>query len=153
MSVERFAKLMLDFSLFEGYTAWGTQTLIERGRIRECPAGEVLFTQGQPAKEVVLVLTGEVEQFVQSHGREVRLAVVGPSHVLSDVQVLADMAHPLSGRTVGDTAILVWDGPTFQRLVAGDSVFAHRVFHQTAMELAAQAETLTASLVAIKEEA
>ncbi len=151
MSVEDLAQLMATFELFHGYTSRGTQSLIERGTLRELPAGHVLYSQGEAATTVVLVLAGEVEHFVVSRGREVRLSATGPSHVLADVQVLGDMTHPASARTVGDVVALAWDAAAFRRLVAADSVFAGRVFHQTAVSLAQQAETLTASLAAITE--
>ena len=150
MSVEDFARLMATFDLFRDYTPHGTNSLISRGQIRELPDGHSVFSQGQLATTVVLVLRGEVEHFVVSHGREVRLSSAGPSRVLADVQVLAETAHPASARTVGDVVLLAWDAPTFRRLVASDSLFAQRVFHQTAVSLAQQAETLTASLAAIR---
>lgn len=151
MSVEDFARLMATFELFKGYTPHGTQALIDKGKLLELSAGHVLYSQGEQATTVVLVLVGEVEHVVVSHGREVRLSAAGPSHVLADVQVLGEMTHPTSARAVGDATVLVWDGPTFRRLVTSDSVLAQRVFHQTAVSLAQQAETLTASLAAIKE--
>jgi len=151
MSVQELAQLMTSFDLFNGYTAFGTQTLIERGHIHELPAGHVLYSQGEPAQKVLLVLKGEVEHFVARGGREIRLGSAGPSHVLADVQVLGEMAHPASARTVGETTVVVWDGHEFNRLVTADGIFAQRVFHQTAVSLAMQAETLTASLIAIQE--
>jgi CRP-like cAMP-binding protein len=151
MSVQELAQLMVSFDLFKGYTPFGTQTLIERGHVHELPHGQVLYSQGDLANTVVLVLLGEIEHFVANGGREVKLGSAGPSHVLADVQVLGQMTHPASARAVGETVVLTWNGEEFRRLVAADGVFAQRVFHQTAVSLAQQAETLTASLVAIKD--
>jgi CRP-like cAMP-binding protein len=151
MPVPELAELMMSFDLFRDYTAFGTQQLIERGHVHELAAGHVLYSQGDPAQAVVLVLKGEVQHYFASGGREVGLGSAGPSHVLADVQVLSGMNHPASARALRDTVILAWSGAEFRRLVTADGLFAQRLFHQTAVSLARQAETLTASLAAINE--
>jgi len=144
------AALMTTFALFEGYTTRGAEALIERGQIRQYAQGEVLYAQGTRAVSVVLVLEGMVEHFVSQDGREIGLGTAGPSHVLADVQVLADTAHPTSARATQDVVVLEWDRDAFGRLVASDTVFSQRVIHQTAQSLAEQAESLIASMAAIK---
>lgn len=149
MSEPAYADLMVTFSLFEGYTARGAQSLIDRGRIRQCEAGEVLYHGGQPARSVLLVLSGEVEHFLTRGEREVPLGSSGPSHVLADVQVMGHMPHPASARVRDGATMVEWDGAAFGRLVAADNVFAQRVLEQTARSLAAQAEMLAVSLASM----
>jgi len=146
------ADLMVTFSLFEGYTVRGAQTLLNRGRIRRCEAGEVLYHGGQPARSVLLVLSGEVEHFLARGSSEVRLGASGPSHVLADVQVMSQLPHPTSARVRDAATVVEWDGAAFGRLVAADNVFAQRVLQQTARSLATQAEMLAASLASIQAE-
>jgi CRP-like cAMP-binding protein len=146
-----YAELMTTFPLFHGYTARGTQSLIERGQLRDCEAGHVLFNQGELASVVVLVLVGAVEHFVARPAGEIRLGHAGPSHVLADVQVVAGVEHPASARAMEATVILEWDSPAFRRLIASDTLFAQRVMNQTAQSLALQAESLIASMAALKE--
>jgi CRP-like cAMP-binding protein len=143
---------MVTFPLFEGYTSRGAQTLLDRGRIRQCQAGEVLYHGGQPAEAVLLVLGGEVEHFLTRGAREVRLGWAGPSHVLADVQVMGHLPHPASARVRDGATVLEWDRAAFDRLIGADSVFARRVMQQTALSLAAQAEVLVASLAAMQPE-
>jgi CRP-like cAMP-binding protein len=150
MSVQELAQLMTSFQLFSGYTAFGTQGLIERGHVHELPAGHAVYTQGEKAQKVVLVLKGEIEHYYVSGDREVRLGSAGPSRVLADVQVLGEAVHPVSARTSTETVVLVWDGDEFGRLVMGDAVLAQRLFHQSAVFLAEQAEALAASLAGVK---
>ncbi len=147
-----YATVMTTFSLFDGYTHRGAETLIERGQIRQYRQGDMLYIQGTPAVSVVLVLEGLVEHFVSQHGREIVLGSAGPSHVLADVQVLGDMAHPTSARLAEDSVVLEWDREAFGRLVGSDTVFAQRVIHQTAQSLAEQAESLIASMAALKQD-
>lgn len=152
LSDPAYADLMVTFSLFEGYTTRGTQTLLDRGRIRQCEAGEVLYHGGQPAKSVLLVLSGEVEHFLASGSSEVRLGSSGPSQVLADVQVMGQMPHPASARVRDAATVVEWDGAAFGPLVVADNVFAQRVLQQTARSLAAQAEMLVSSLASIHPE-
>jgi len=146
-----YSQLLTTFPLFAGYTSTGTEWFVTHGRIRQCAAREVLLTEGDAATTVVLVLTGAVEQFVARANGEIPIGSTGPGQVLGDVQFVGGLAHPASARATAGTAVLEWTGPAFQRLTSGDAQFAERVMTQTAHALAVQAESLIASLAALKE--
>ena len=146
-----YAQLMTTFPLFHGYTPSGTEWFISHGHVRSCEPGEMVFTEGAPALSVVLVLAGAVEQFVARRSGEIRIGSAGPSQVLGDVQVVGGLAHPASARATKGTVLLEWAGQAFQRLTTSDGQFAQRLMTQTAHALAVQAESLIASLAALRD--
>ena len=90
------AELMTTFPMFQDYTARGTQSLIERGQIREFAPGDLLFKAGEPAKSVLLILTGKAKVFVEAEGSEVGLGDAGPSRMLGELAVLGGIRRPAS---------------------------------------------------------
>jgi CRP/FNR family cyclic AMP-dependent transcriptional regulator len=150
---DRYAELMTTFEMFEGYTAHGVNTVVQRGRVRELAAGDVLFREGEPATHVVLVLGGTVELFVERNGRELHLSEAGPSRLLGEIAVLASADRVTSARAAGAVLILEWDAQQFRRLITSDGHLSQRIFRETFRSLLEEKQSLIASLAAIRETA
>jgi hypothetical protein len=56
---EPYAGIVTGFPRFQGFTIQGAQRFLERGEIKECSLGEVLFKEGDLSTAVLLVLTGK----------------------------------------------------------------------------------------------
>jgi CRP-like cAMP-binding protein len=147
-----YAELMTTFPLFKDYTRHGTSALIQRGHIRELGQGDLLFKEGDPAKVVSLILTGEAEIFVDRRGQPLLLDEgVGPGRVLGELAVLGGTNRPASARATCPTAVLEWNDGEFRRLIAHDVDLSHRIFRELIRTLAMEEEALVASLAAVKE--
>jgi len=90
---DQLAALMTGFPLLQGFTAQGTQRLLERGEVRACSAGEILFKEGDPPAFVVLVLDGKIQVFVERDGDDMVLTDAGPGTVLGELSVLCGAAR------------------------------------------------------------
>ena len=145
------AELMTTFPMFQDYTARGTQSLIERGQIREFAPGDLLFKEGEPAKSVLLILTGKAEVFVETEGNEVGLTNAGPSRMLGELAVLGGIRRPASARAAVPTAAIEWDGKAFRRLISSDIDFSQRIFRELIRELAEDDRALAASLNVLRD--
>jgi CRP-like cAMP-binding protein len=148
---DHYAQLMTTFSVFEGYTIHGTKNMIDSGRVKELGPGDLLFTEGDPARTAVLVLTGKVELFVERHGHVLQLTEAEPSRMLGELAALGGAQRASSARAVDATAIVEWETDTFRRLVMNDPILSERVFSRAMRTLVEEELALVASLAAVKE--
>ncbi len=69
--------------------------------------GDMIFREGDPAREMYVVLEGEVEVLKKSRrGREVRVAILGPNDSLGEMSLIDVQARSASGRAVAHTRLL-----------------------------------------------
>ena len=148
----RYAELLTTFPMLDGYTVHGIGVLFERGRVRELPAGEMLFREGEPATFVVLVLTGKVDLFVDRDGRELSLHEAGPSRLLGELAVLAGVDRLMSARAIEPTALIEWDAQAFRRLIGTDAQLSERIFRETYRSLLEEKQSLIGALSAVRND-
>jgi len=83
-----------------------------RGRIasrvveRRLQPGELLFHEGEPGAALYAVAEGEIDVLVQSGGKEVRLARVGPGGHLGEMAVLDDAPRSATARAATPALLL-----------------------------------------------
>ena len=70
--MNEYAELITTFPLFDGFTTNGTKRLIDAGEVKVNAAGQVLFKEGDASDFVLLVLSGELEAFVERGGEGTR---------------------------------------------------------------------------------
>jgi CRP-like cAMP-binding protein len=84
------------------------QHLASSLKILQRGAGEMVFREGDAAREFYVVLQGEVEIFkVLQHGAEARLATLTPGHWFGEMSVLDVQPRSASVRALGSCALLV----------------------------------------------
>lgn len=143
-----YAESILTFPLFHGFTADGASMLLESGRVRELPPGEVLFREGDAPETVVLVLAGGVEVFVQRSGRDLVLMSAAPGIILGELAVLCGMERSASVRATEATAILEWTSTGFRRLLLSNAFLSQRILGQSLRMLVEQERSLIETLMA-----
>jgi len=126
----QFAALMTGFPLLQGFTAQGTQRLLERGEVRVCLAGEILFKEGDPPTFAALVLDGEIQVFVEREGDVLVLTEVGPGTVFGELSVLCGAARSASVRAREAVTILQWNTTTFRNLLLRHPLLSDRIFKE-----------------------
>jgi CRP-like cAMP-binding protein len=128
---DQLAALMTGFPLLQGFTAQGTQRLLERGEVRACSAGEILFKEGDPPAFVVLVLDGKIQVFVERDGDDMVLTDAGPGTVLGELSVLCGAARAASVRASEATKVLQWNAATFRNLLLRHPLLSDRIFKES----------------------
>jgi CRP-like cAMP-binding protein len=146
----RYAELLTTFPMLSGYTVHGVSVLFERGRVREVESGAMLFLEGEPAKSVLLVMSGTVQLFVERDGREVLLREAGPSRLLGELAVLAGVDRLTSARASEPTAVIEWDAGAFHRLIGNDAELSQRIFRETYRSLVEEKQSLVSALSAVQ---
>ena len=83
------------------------QYLVERLAVVDLPAGSSIFREGDPARELYVVLAGEMEVQKRSHsGAEARVALLGPGDWFGEMSVLDVQPRSASVRTLAPARLL-----------------------------------------------
>jgi len=144
------AQAIAAFPMFEGYTTYGLESVLERGVVKALSAGDTLYTQGESADFVALVVSGSLEMFVETGGQVRTLAHVGPSRLLGELAVLAGAERVMSARAVEPSVVVQWDAESFRRLLAGDAQLSQRIFRETFRSIVEERDSLLGALNAAR---
>ena len=143
---EQYSQLIISLPLFKGYTSEGAQRLINSGKIKDHPAGEVVFKEGDPPTCVLLVLSGKLQVYVERDGKELILTDAGPGTIIGELAVLCGLDRAASVRVVEPSSVLEWDDDDFRGLMLKDAFLSQRIFRQSLRTLIEKERSLIASL-------
>lgn len=143
---EQYATLITGLPLFKGYTAQGAQRLISKGEVKEHSPDEVLFKEGDAATDVLLVLKGKLQVFVERQGRQLVLTDCGPGTILGELAVLCGIERSASVRVLEPSTVLQWNAEAFRSLLLADQFLSQRIFRQSLRTLIDKEQSLIASL-------
>jgi CRP-like cAMP-binding protein len=69
--------------------------------------GDTVFREGEPAREMYVVLDGEIEVLKKSRkGRETRVAILGPNDCFGEMSIIDMMPRSATVRTLGPAQLL-----------------------------------------------
>ncbi len=124
-------KALLSFALFEGFTEHGISRLVSAGEVVSEGPGHLVCREGDPAGDVVLVIAGDLEVFVERNGRDLVMARVEPGRILGEIALLSELPRSASVRAKEEVRLLKWSGEAFRRLLFSDAGFARRIFRDS----------------------
>jgi len=103
--------------LFSGLSASELAFLLERVGARRYPAGQTVFSEGEPCAGLYVVESGSVRIFKSSAaGREQVLSIEGPGGSVAELPVFDGGAYPASVVTIEDSVLLFISKEDFQAL-------------------------------------
>src|SRR5215469_5721605 len=112
---------------------------------REFPSGTVLFSEGEPGKEMFVLQAGKVA--ISKRVREVEkvLAVLGPGEFFGEMAIISNKPRNATAVVSEDAKLLVIDPKTFEGMIRGNAEIAVRMIKKLADRLSeadAQIENL-----------
>jgi len=144
---EKHAELITGFPLFKGFTANGAKRLIGAGVVKDHAAGSVLLKEGDTSDFVVLVLTGNLEVYVERAGKDLILTESSPGTILGELAMLCGIPRSASVRAKEDSAVLEWPDEAFRTLLLRDPSLSQRIFGQALRTLVDKERSLIDSLI------
>ncbi len=109
-------------------------SLIERfGRI--CKAGEVLFREGDPGKEMFVIQSGTVRLTRVIRGSERLLAEIGAGEFFGEMSIINDKPRAATAVAVDDAQLLALDPRTFEAMIKANTEIAVRMIKKLAKRL------------------
>ena len=111
--------------LLEGADLVELARVTRRRTVRE---GEILWRQGEGAREVLFVVDGSVSTSLQLPGdREVEIARAGPGQILGEIALLDGQGHTMSARVIETATLLAVSRMDFTALLVGQRPAAFRL--------------------------
>jgi CRP-like cAMP-binding protein len=104
--------------------------LDEPGRLSR-QAGEFIFREGEEAREMYVILEGEVEVLVGN----LRVDVAGPGSIVGEMALIEVLPRAATARALTACALLPVDGERFQTLIQKTPPFALHVMRVMAERL------------------
>ncbi|MCK6573800.1 cyclic nucleotide-binding domain-containing protein [Myxococcota bacterium] len=134
--------------LFKGLGDEALQALRGVVRQRTCKAGEVLFTEGDRAREMFILLAGNVSIFKRlPDAREECLATLVPGALVGELALIDGQPRSASARiSGGEASLLVLARDDFDRLFRANKPFAFLVLDRIVVELSGRLRRATARL-------
>jgi CRP-like cAMP-binding protein len=99
--------LLRDIGLFGGLDDESLRILAERLPTHKAEPGSTVIQEGDPSKEMFVVLGGELEVVKQSRSRhDVRVALIGPGDWFGEMSILDVQPRSASVRALAPTLLL-----------------------------------------------
>ena len=116
--------------------------LVELARVmrrRTLQEGEILWRQGEAARELLFVIDGTVEASLQVLGdRTAEIGRAGPRDVLGEIALLDGLGHTMTVRATEAATVLALGQPDFAALLGGQHPTAFRLKRRVAGLLVAR---------------
>lgn len=109
-------------------------SLIERFG-RSVPAGQVLFYEGEPGKEMFVIQSGKVRLARHIRGQEKVLAELGAGEFFGEMSIINDKPRTATATVVEDAVFLVLDPRTFEAMIKANTEIAVRMIKKLARRL------------------
>lgn len=126
------------YEILSGLTEEEKRLVISVGHLVACRGGDAVLSQGDPGREVFIILEGSFEVLGRFPGEE-RLKVIkilGPGDVFGEVGFLTDGIRATSVTAMEDAVVLVLNAKGLDRLLAAVPSVAAKVFRSLARILA-----------------
>ena len=89
----------------------------EYGQVRTYVDGEVIFSEGDPGREMYVVREGKVRIFGSSQDRETTLCILRKSDFFGEMSLLTGRPRSATAAAVGDVELLSIEKAQFDHLV------------------------------------
>ena len=118
------------FALFSELTPAEFETIIGAAREKRFDRRETIFTEGDPVRQVTMVLSGFVKVTQMGlNGNEVILRLSGAGEIAGSYRVCTNCIHCATAQAVQACVALVWDAAVFEKLLARIPAFRRNTVH------------------------
>ena len=98
---------LADIGVFGGLSDEARGFFIETCKFVELSVGEIAFREGDPGREMFVLLSGELEVLKKSRrGRDTRVAILGPSDCFGEMSVIDLQPRSATLRALAPTRLL-----------------------------------------------
>lgn len=125
--LERKLRVMIDWTLDIFFPGDIVQRDVSRSQgVNEAhyEAGDIIFHQGELARNFFIIINGEVEIFREDNAEETRVASLDAGEYFGEMALLRGEAHTATARALTSVDLLVMSGEVFSALAASSTHFA-----------------------------
>lgn len=108
MELNDIIKFIEKIELFNGIKQENLKLIAEKAEVKTYKAGDLLFEEDAPRKEIFLVVEGKVDLFkTTAWGSEKKVTVFGSYDFLGEGSLMEDTPHSTSARAEVDTQVII----------------------------------------------
>jgi len=112
-------KLVKQFALFAELTPAEFELIAGAAREKRFDRKETIFTEGDPVRQVTMVLSGFVKVTQMGlNGNEVILRLSGAGEIVGSYRFCTNCVHCSTAQAVQPCVALVWDAAVFEKMLA-----------------------------------
>jgi CRP-like cAMP-binding protein len=116
--------LVPGFALFSDVSPSDCASIISAGREKHYRRKQTIFSEGDPVRQVVLLLSGFVKiKQLGLNGDEVILRVTGVGEIVGAFRPSVNYHHCSTAQATQPSTAIVWDSATFERLLGSFPTF------------------------------
>ena len=121
---------MRDLALFRKMSDAELDDVLGIAASRRYPAGEIVFTQGEPADKFYLLLHGRLRVTqLTAQGQQVAIRIVNPGDLFGIAKALERTDYPGTATAVADSVSLHWATSSWSGLLDRHPAFAVNAMH------------------------
>ena len=109
------------------FDALDFDTIRPCGTVRQYQAGEVVFSEGEPADSAYFIESGEVSIFLHEFTNRVEIGQRGQGNVFGEMAIISQGKRTASVTATTDTTLVVLDKEHFLKLMASDGKVSEKV--------------------------
>lgn len=141
---EQIRSALLDVSLFSDLDGETLAALTQIAYLRTVKKGEVLFRQGEPGEELLVLIRGSVTASVsRREGGTMTVGVLGPGEFFGEVALLDGFPRSATVTALEDLQLVVVDRETFTSLVHDNPPLSFALLRAMARRMRVLNEALT----------
>ena len=107
----------------------------ERQYVVQVAAGEFIFREGEPGKEMFIVQKGQVEILKKFRGQTRQVSLLEEGDFFGEMAILEDLPRAVSARAHIESVLLRIDDATFDQMVRRNPEIAVRMLRKLARRL------------------
>jgi CRP-like cAMP-binding protein len=122
--------LAKQFELFSEVTPAEFEIILGAAREKRFARRETIFTEGDPVRQVTMVLSGFVKVTQMGlNGNEVILRLNGAGEIVGSYRVCANCTHCATAQAVQPCVALIWEASVFEKLLVRIPTFRRNTVH------------------------
>ncbi len=141
-----------EVGLFGGLNDAAVESLARAHDVVEVPAGDAVYREGDPGREMFVVLAGEVELTKAVSGGEVLVAAVAKNDWFGEMSILDILPRPSTARVVRAAHLLRLTAHDLDVLYRRDSKAYTLLVLNIAREMSRRLRTVDSTLAGIRGE-
>ncbi len=130
MNPSKQVQLLLSNLIFKGLTPVDAKALFGAGQVLSFNAGSILFSQGEPASSLCLVLAGAFQVQISSEtSPSTTLATISPGEVVGEVALISSGRRSATLMAAVDSVVWMLPSEVFEGLLERGDPMAGRILH------------------------
>lgn len=111
--LERFR----EHPLFRGLDTSTLALLSEELKVERCPPGQTIVTEGELARDLFVIMDGEIEVLAHGHSGRVCVALLGPGDWVGEMALIETQPRSASARALSHCTLLRMSDRDVRRLL------------------------------------